>query len=782
MFKNYLQVAIRSFLRNRFYSLINVIGLASGLIVAMFIFLWVRDEVRTDNFHRDSHKLFRIVSNLDFGDGQLLTWDITPGPLADAIRDNQPDAELVVRTMNNGSSLFQYGTQNFMERGIYADPDFFKIFSYPIIKGIDTPIGNKNSVAISEELATKLFGADDPIGKVVKVSRNYELEVKAVFRANGLPSSIKFDFVMPFEIYRAQRGDGFNWGNFDHPLYLKLTDPTKADAVIASINETAKKLNTDGQTDFYLQPLSDSYLYGHFENGKPSGGRIFYVRLFTVVAIFILVIACINFMNMATAKATLRAKEVGIRKVSGAQRPSLIGQFMGESVFISAISMTAAMILVVVLLPMFNHLVAKQISIQFSDPGLILAILSIVLISGVLAGIYPAFFLSGYKPAQVLKGNHSATGSGVSLRKMLVVFQFSLSVVLIAGSIVVYQQIEFIQTKNLGYTREGIINFNARGNLFKQFDAFKGEALKLSGVQSVARANSTLVQVDNQNGSVVWPGKPDNSNIFFRTVVADYDFIETMGLTIVDGRAFAKERNDTNNLVVSQRAVEVMGLQNPVGQRISQWGKEGTIVGVVQDFHGRSLHEAIDPMILLCRPDWTGRVFIRFEGEQTAQVLASLQSLYKRFELEYPFEYTFVDDDFEKLYNNEKIIGRLALSFTTIAIIISGLGLIGLAAFTTERKRKEIGIRKSLGATVHSLIGKLSGEFVKLSLLASVIGCPLAYYGADLFLENYSYRTQLSWSVFLVTSLLIIVMSLVIVIYQVLKAANANPVEALRDE
>jgi ABC-type antimicrobial peptide transport system permease subunit len=316
----------------------------------------------------------------------------------------------------------------------------------------------------------------------------------------------------------------------------------------------------------------------------------------------------------------------------------------------------------------------------------------------------------------------------------------------------------------------------------RQFETFKNEALQLPGIQKVAKSNSSLVQIGNQNGSVNWPGKPANSSIFFRTAVVDYDFIEAMGLYVVDGRAFAKEFNDTNNLVVSRRAVEVMGLENPVGQKISQWGTEGTIVGVVEDFHGRSLHEAIDPIILLCKPEWTSRVFIRFDGSKTAEAVESLQSLYSKYESEYPFDFTFMDDDFEKLYSNEKVIGSLAIGFTSIAIIISGLGLIGLAAYTAERRRKEIGIRKSMGASVTSLISHLSSEFVKLSVIASIIGCPIAYFAAERFLQTYSYRTPLEWSIFIVTALSIILISLVIVIYQVMKAAQTNPVDSLRNE
>lgn len=787
MLKNFFVITIRSFFRQKFYSFINVFGLTSGLVCTLFIYLWINDEVSKNKFHADIDNIYQIFTNIKW-DGEMITWESTPGPLADEIKANIPEVSAVARISNDGDQLFQVDEKNFLERGYFADPEFFNVFSYQIIKGnAATPIPGKNDVAISEKLAQKLFPDQDPIGKTVRVQNRYDQKVTAVFADVPDASSLKFDFIMPFEIHKQYREP--NWDNADYNLYVKLNDPKQAAAASDNINVMVDKIiaQQDAKADkdqinFYMQPFAERYLNSTFENGVPSGGRIRYVQIFTVVAIFILVIACINFMNMATAKAVNRSKEVGVRKVIGAQRKSLIFQFIGESIAISFISMLLAIAIVYLLLPLFNVVVAKQIVLNLFEPKFLGILVLIVSVTGLLAGSYPAFFLSGYQPSQVLKGNTNKNLSGSALRKGLVVFQFSLTVILIACSLVVYNQIEFIRNKNLGYNRESVITFNARGGLSKQFESFKQEALQMPAIKMVSKSNSSLVQIGNQNSSVRWPGKPEDSNIFFRTVVVDYDFAETMGLTLLEGRFFKKEFNDTASYIVTKHAVDVMGLENPIGQEITQWGNPGKIVGVVDDFHGRSLHEKLDPIVLMCKPEWTGIVFIRIDGPKAQEAITYLESLYKKYNPQYDFAYTFVDQDFEKLYDNEKVTGSLALGFTVMAIIISGLGLLGLAAYTAERKRKEISIRKTMGASVGGIVTMMSADFVKLSLIAAIIGCPAAWYFMTKFLEGYAYHTELGWELFALTAGAVLVISLLTVVFQVAKAAIANPIDALRNE
>ena len=784
MIRNFLTVAIRNFLRQRLYSFINVFGLTSGLTCALFIYLWVHDEVSKDKFHEESEKIFRIVSNLQLNDGEILSWSITPGPLAEDIRDNIPEADLVVRTQDAGGQLFQYGDKRFTESGFYADPDFFNLFSFEILQGIpNKDTADISSISISQRLASKLFGNEDAIGKTVKVNNQYDYTIAAVFKDTDSRSSLQFEFIFPFEIYKKNRGGGFNWGNFDHPLYVKLHDEDQSGAAIAKINARRAEANPDGDNiEFYIQPFTEYYLNADYQNGRPSGGRIKYVRIFTVVAVFILVIACINFMNMATAKAANRAKEVGVRKVVGAGRKGLIAQFIAESTMISFISMLLALALAYLMLPLFNALVNKEILLDLSDIRMVGIIILITVITGIVAGSYPAFFLSSYQPARVLKSTNAQEMGGASLRKILVVFQFGLTVILIASSLVVYNQIQFIMNKDVGYDRESVLTFPLQGNLGDTYDAFKNELQQVSGVRYVSRADNSLVQVNNQNGSVEWPGKPDESAIFFRTVTVDYDFPETMGLELLEGRFFKQEFNDTSTFLLTERAVEVMGLQNPVGARIVQWGQPGEVIGVVSDFHSRSMHEAIDPIVLMFQPKWAWRVFVRFDAGQAGEAIRQIEEVHKKYVPEYPFNYAFLDDQFEKLYNNEQVIGSLALGFTIMAIIISALGLLGLAAYTAERKRKEISIRKTMGASVSGIVSKMSTDFIQLSLIAAILGCPIAYYLMGKFLQSYAYHAPLKWDLFIITALIVLFLSLATVIFQVTRAAIANPVDALRNE
>ncbi len=787
MLRNLLTIAIRSFLRQKLYSFINVLGLASGLTCALFIYLWVNDEVSKDKFHNDSEKIFQILANLQVGDGEVMTWTNTPGLLAEDIREKNPEVELAVRVMSNRTDLFQYEDKSFIESGSFADPEFFELFSFNIINGQpNTDTANISSISISRKLAQKLFGNGDAVGKTVKVNNETDYTIAAVFEDVGAESSFKFDYILPYEVYKKQRGKGFNWSNYDHPTYIKLFDVSQAQQANDKINERMEALAKAGYASneirFYMQPFTDNYLNSTFENGKPVGGRIKYVRIFSIVAIFILVIACINFMNMATARAVNRAKEVGVRKVVGGQRKSLILQFMGESMMISLLSMILALIITYLLLPFFNILVAKQIAISLSDSTFWISVLFIVIVTGILAGAYPAFFLSSYQPAQALKNASSSQGGSGILRKALVIFQFTLTVILVASSLVIYNQIQFIFNKDIGYNRESVLTFTLRGNLWNEYDAFKNELLQHPEILAVSKADNSLVQVNNQNSSVTWAGKPENETIFFRTVCVDYDYLETMGLEVIEGRSFKKEFSDTNTYVISKRAAEAMGLEDPIGAEISQWNTKGRVIGVVNDFHSRSMHEAIDPIIFMFRPQWTGRVFIKYNGANTQEVLQRLEEIYKKYNPQYPIAYTFMDDDFEKLYNNERVTSSLALSFTVMAIIISGLGLLGLAAYTAERKRKEISIRKTMGASVTGIVTMMSTDFVKLSLIAAVIGCPIAYYLMTKFLEGYAYHADLEWGLFVLTAICVLLISLTTVIFQVAKAAVANPIDALRNE
>lgn len=790
MLKNFLLVATRNFLRQRFYSFINVFGLSTGLASALFIFLWVNDELGIDAGYKDSDRIYRLLSNLKMSNDEILTWNITPGPMRDAILESVPEVEVAVHTAGTGS-LIQYQDKGFLEQGIYADSAFFKLFNFPILSGSGDNL-DRSSIAISKKMAKTLFGDADAIGKVLKVQRKYDLEVKAVFDDIQRGTNMRFEYIIPMDIYRIQRGGGWNWGNFDHPLFVKLNEGASPDEAIKKINAIEDKRvkespgaqpGDEHRIESLMVPLKDYYLHSNFTNGVSDGGRILFVRIFTVVAIFIVLIACINFMNMATARAVQRAKEVGIRKVVGAQRGSLVGQFIGESLITTLMSMIVAIGIVYILLPLFNSVVSKKIILDFSDPMLVVGCILIVLIAGLAAGSYPAFFLSSYRPASVLKSSISSGFRGAALRKGLVVFQFALTVIMIASALVVMKQVDYIRSKDLGYERRSLINFFAQGDLFSKFEAFRTEAERIPGVQMVTLSDNSLVQVNNQNRGVEWPGRPEDDVTFFRTVACDYKFPETMGLKLKEGRFFRNSLADTAAFIVTEKAVEVMGLENPIGTKIKQWGNPGTIVGVVENIHARSMHEAFDPIVFIYVPNnWGNRVTVRYDETKSADVIAGIEALAKQFAPEYPFSYTYLDQDFEKLYSTEKVTGTLAFGFTVIAIIISGLGLLALAAYTAERKKKEISIRKTLGASVGSIMGLMSGEFARLSIIAAVIGCPIAWYLMGKFLEGYAYHMELGFGVFVMTALVVIAISIATVLFQVARAAVANPVDALRNE
>lgn len=783
MLKNYLFVAVRSFLRQGLFSVLNVVGLAIGLACTLLIYLWVTDEVTKDKFHADIDRIYLVVTNIYNPEG-VITWQDTPGPLAEEIRNNIPEAEYVAHIADDGARLIQYEDKSFLPNGYFTDPSFFQLFSYKIIKGnTANPLPNASSIVLTESLAKRIFGNEDPIGKSIKLRTENDVLVTAVVEDVTEQSSLTFDFIAHFDVHKKYRTQ--QWGNSDYSTFIKFKEGFDAHDSQEKINKHVAKvlnLSEEEQKEFqlYLQPFGDRYLYSSFENGFPVSGRIKYVKIFGVVAIFILLVACINFMNMATARAAVRHKEIGVRKVIGAQRWVLTSQFMMESILIAAMSMILALFVVELVLPFFNTLVVKKIDIRYDQIDFLLPIISIVLIAGILAGSYPAIVLSKVNPIRALKGATASASQGATLRRALVVFQFVISVVLIVSSLVVYKQINFIQSKSLGYDKENVIIFSARG--IKDYDVFKDQVSNVPGVINVSTAGESIIEINNQNDSFSWAGKSEESQVYVRTVSVGYDFIETLGFTLIKGRSFSRELNDTANVIINRKLASLMNVEDPIGLESEQWGVKGKIIGVVEDFHSRSLSENMDPMVLQCYPDWTSRFYIRIEPNKTGKVLTAVGNVWKTINPMYPFEYSFLDSHYERLYKEEHVIGKLALGFTLIAILISSLGLLGLAAYATERKKKEISVRKVLGATVPNLIVLMSTEFLLLASIALLIGCPLAYYFMNSFLAEYTYHTTIGYAVFVVTGVGLLLLTLFVVLLQVAKAAIANPTDNLRNE
>jgi putative ABC transport system permease protein len=535
-----------------------------------------------------------------------------------------------------------------------------------------------------------------------------------------------------------------------------------------------------------IQPILHRYtdirLHSNYKNGKVDGGRIQYIKGFMFTAIIILLIACINFMNLATARAAMRGREVGVRKVIGAQRKNLIIHFIGESLLITFFSMALALITVQLLLPSFNVLTGKSVGLDLSEPAILLALFSILLFTGILAGSYPAFVLSSFKPVTVLKGQAQSLLSGAGLRKTLVVAQFAISAVLISGSIIVNNQIQYIRTKNLGFNKDNVITMQLRGGVEKHIQAFRNEALKHPGIISMSTAQHNPFSVDNSTTDPIWPGKEDGEQISFRAITSDEHFIPTMGMQLIAGRNFNGARADTVNYIVNEAAVKAMRLDDPVGTPLEMWFGKGQIIGVVKDFHNRNFREKIEPLIFTYYPENSWRIFIRLDGNNIQESISFLQDTYKKFDSVYPFEYSFLDKQFDDVYNAETTTGRLSIAFMVIAIIISCLGLFGLASFTAERRTKEIGVRKVLGASVPNLIMLLCSDFTKLILIALMIGLPFAYYLTSSFLAQYEYHTEMNLWIFVFVALLTLAIAILTVIYQSTKAATINPANTLRND
>jgi putative ABC transport system permease protein len=785
MFRNYLLTALRSFSRQRSYSLINLSGLAMGLACSIFIFLWVMDEVSYNGFHKDADRIFQVMENQTYSGGKIFTFAATPGKLAEALKQEIPEVEYAARTSWGDRLLFKYEEKSIYEEGMYADPTLFKIFTFPIINGDkENPLPDNNSVAISEKMARKYFGDEDAIGKLFRVNNEFDCKVTAVFADVPENSSIKFEYLINFD--RTFRAEGnkwmHDWDSNGLQTFVKLNRATAQPAVDGKIKEFVKKRVEKSVVDLFLWPIANWRLYGNFELGKPEGGRITYVRAFSFVAIFILIIACINFMNLATARAANRSREVGIRKVVGAQRRSLILQFIGESLLMTLLSLTLALLIVHLLLPSFNEITGKHISIDYTTPLFPLSLLAILFITGLLAGSYPAFFLSGFQPSSVLKGNLTGAFTGAGLRKTLVVFQFSLSVALIVCALIVYRQINYIRTKNMGFDRQNIVFFNKHEGVDKSFESFRGELLQSPLIKYVGRSSELPMEVGSSSGAQ-WEGKADDDRALFPIIVTDQEFMQLAGFELVAGRYFSRDiGTDTATYIIMEETARRMGMKDPIGQTLTVWGSKGTVIGVVKDFHSANLHNALEPVIFVMKPQYTYRVFVKYEDGQADEALKMIEATHKKFESAFPFEPEFLDAAFDRQYKSDLMVGKLSAVFTAMTIFISCLGLLGLASYTTERRTKEIGVRKVLGASVTRIVAMLCRDFVVLVLFALIVGCPLAWYVMTKFLDQYKFHTDMSPWTFIITGAGIVLVALLTVSYRSIRAALGNPVKALRSE
>ncbi len=790
MLKNYLKTTLRNLWKNKIFSFINIMGLSLGLACSLLIMLWVHDEYEIDAFHANGSQLYSVFER-QFRDDGINAFHGTPGVLADEMKRVLPEVQYATNTAWNDLSTFEANDKIIKENGNFAGPDFFKMFSYPLLQGNPlTALSTPSDIAISLKMAEDFFGSPaEAIGKTIRYQNRKDLRVMAVFANVPGNSTAQFDYIINWKTFLENNDWAKDWTNNGPPAYIMLRKGTDVKAFEKKITRFLDSYNKEQTPHSYIrlgiQQYGDIYLHSRFDkNGELSGGRIQYVKLFSIVAVFILLIACINFMNLTTARSVKRSKEIGVRKVVGAFRLALIGQFIGEALLIVSIAVVIALGLVVLVLNGFNDLTAKDIHMPFNETGFWLSIAGLLLVTGIFSGSYPALYLSSFRPVKVLKGSVKYSSRALWFRKGLVVFQFMLSIVLIIGTIVVSKQVNYIQTVNLGYDKENLLYVPMEGDIIPKYTLFKSKILQMPGISNVSRITDIPTHIDNGTGGVEWEGKDPNLDIQFTQSAVGYDFVKTMRLQMASGRDFSKNfATDSAGYLINEAAAKIIGYKDPVGKPLTFWQKKGTIVGVVKDFHFNSLHTAINPLILRVGEEMSwGAALIKTEPGKTKQALANLEKVYKELNPKFPFSYQFSDEEYQKLYKSEQVVQQLANYFAFLAIFISCMGLFGLVIFTAEQRTKEFGIRKVLGARPVILFGLLSREFLLLVIVAIIIACPLAWITMNNWLQDYEYRTNISWWIFLLAGVTSVVLALVTVSFQALRTALANPVKSLRAE
>ena len=785
MFKNYLKITFRNILRNKTYSLLNVFGLAIGIACAALILLWVEDELNYNHFFPNRNNLY-IVKDKQTYEGKTSVFDATPGPLAKAIKAEIPGIKATARLTWGNDMLFSLADKSIFENGRYVDAAFLNMFSIPFIKGnAATAFTQLHSVVVSEEMAKKFYGTTDIIGKTLKVDNKQDYVVSGVFKDLPENVSLKFNWLISFKVYEEQNNWLTQWGNNSLITYVETDPNANVEAINKPLYGFVQTKAPQTNAKMMLYPFNRIRLYNSFDNnGNEKGGLIKNVRLFSLIAWIILIIACINFMNLATARSEKRAKEVGIRKVMGATKQKLVTQFISESVLLSFLSMLLAIGIILLILPVFNGLVHKDLSLRFFQPLHLVGFVVISLICGIIAGSYPAFYLSSFNPALVLKHAKIKTGSAAFVRKALVVIQFSASVVLIICTTVIYQQIQYGKERDLGFKKDNLITTWLQGNMKKHFSAIKNDLLNTGVVENVSISNSNVLSMGSNTSDFSWEGKAPDKQILITVEGISAEYISTQGMQLSKGRSFYENiKADSNNIIINETLEKSIKNKNIIGSVINRGSQKYTVVGVVKNFVSNDVYRPVDPLIMFADTSNTNVMSIRMRANTNlTAALAEVEKVVKANNPGYPFSYEFVDDVFGRLFKAETLIEKLAGIFAALAIIISCLGLFGLASFTAERRTKEIGVRKILGASVSGITRLLSKDFLKPVLISVVIAFPVSWWLMIDWLKDYEYKINIHWWVFVLAGLMVLVIALATVSFQSIKAAVANPVKSLRTE
>lgn len=781
-----LRTAFRNLQRHKTHAAVNILSLTIGLTSAIFIYMWILDEYGVDKFHTNDTELYQVMINNTFPDGQIHTYGATPAQLKEAILSEIPEVKHITTTNISSQLLVQHEDVSFQEEGLYADSEWFSIFNFPLVHGNSSnPLPEINSISISEKLASKLFGATNPIGKTMQIEQSQEFMVSSVFADVPANSSKQFEFVAQFEVYYQENPWMQGWGTGGTNTFLIL-DPQASLPTVNQKLEALIKRNCEAcTTSPFLYSFSDLYLKGKFDGGKNVGGRIDQVILFSIVAGIILLLACINFMNLATASAAGRIKEVSVRKIIGANKSGLVVHFILESLILAFLGAMFAILLVQTLLPFFNTITSKSIQLEIFDLMFLGGVILITLLCGLLAGIYPAVFLSSFNPMTIFRGNTGSLLTGSGLRRTLVIIQFASAAILLVGSSIVYQQINYISNKDLGFNKSQVLVINQNKDLIANTAPFKNAMLQLSFVDNIGFGGSNIYVIPITTTEVEWPAKPKDASIHFKLFRSDEGFIPTLDIEMLKGRNFVGQNQDSLNYIINRKAMEVMGISEDevIGSELNVWGNKGRIVGVTSDFHNDNLKVGIEPLVFLYSENLGAHYFVKVnEPASMAEALAGIEKVFNTHSPDYPFEFTFLDDLFERQYRSDLVLGKLSMSFMVIAILISCLGLFGLATFTAARRTKELGIRKVMGATSLNLVLMLCQDFTKLVVISIFIGSPIAWYLANEYLAGFAFHVDISWSTFLLSGLILLAVALISVGLQSLKASLINPANSLRSE
>jgi putative ABC transport system permease protein len=783
MIKNYFKIAWRNLLKSKVYSSINIVGLATGMAVALLIGLWIWDELSFDSYYENHKRLAQVMIN-QTSKGETYTDGTVAMPLGDALRiQYASDFKRVSLTSWNNDHILTVGDKKLSGAGMWVQHDFPEMFTLKMIQGSRDALKDPSSILLSQSLSQALFDNANPINKTIRLDNRLDLKVGGVYK--DLPHNTTFyntKLLLPWNHKDNWLNAQTTWDNHCGQLFVELTDQADFNKATAKIKNVPTPYIKEWQEEIMLHPMYKLHLYNEFKNGKAVGGRIQFVWLFGIIGVFVLLLACINFMNLSTARSEKRAKEVGIRKAVGSLRSQLIWQFLSESVLVAFLSFILAIALVQLLLPFFNGLSDKQMSIIWNSPLFWLVAFVFTLFTGIISGSYPAFYLSAFKPMKVLKGIFRAGPSASLPRKVLVILQFTVSVTLIIGTIIVFRQIQFAKDRPVGYTRQRLITVPLTSDLSGHYAAIKNDLLLTGAIENMAESSQPSTYFSNNN-SIEWKGKDPGLVVFFRDVNVTHEFGKTIGWSIKEGRDFSIDfPTDSSSAILNETGAKITGLKNPVGEMIKYNGKAYTIVGIAKDMVTQSPYEPMEPSIFFC-DGWMGVITIRIKPTTPVrEALAKIQPVFKKYNPNSPFEFKFIDDEYAKKFSNEERIGNLASFFAILAIFISCLGLFGLASFIAEQRTKEIGVRKVLGATVFNLWKMLSKDFVVLVIISCLIAIPITWYFLNQWLQKYTYRTEISWWVFAAAGAGALGITLLTVSFQAIRAAIANPVKSLRTE